>query len=98
VSTIVWRGTLLVTTTGGVMDNGTDRSRSGPQPDPDPHVSSVPLPTEDGDEVVIAQQNVGPGNRVGAGEFKRPGEASDHKDPATAAEEQDELDSEVPVE
>lgn len=86
------------------MENGTDRSNTDRHDatdrhdDPDPRVSSVPLPTEDGEEVVIAQQNVGPGNRVGAGEFKRPGEASDHKDPATAAEEQEQLDSEAPVE
>jgi len=64
----------------------------------DPRVSSVPLTTEDGSEVVIAQQNVGPGNRVGAGEFKKSDETSSHKSPSTAAAEQEELESEAPVE
>ncbi len=64
----------------------------------DPRVSSVPLTTEGGSEVVIAQQNVGPGNQVGAGEFKPSDETSSHKSPGTAAEEQEELESEVPVE
>ena len=77
------------------MSDTSDRSTDQ---EPDPRVSTVPLTTEDGDEIVISQQNAGPGNRVGAGEFKRPGEASDHKDPATAAEQQEELDSEAPVE
>lgn len=64
----------------------------------DPRVSSVPLTTEDGSEVVIAQQNVGPGNRVGAGEFKKSDETSSHKSPSTAAAEQEALESEAPVE
>jgi hypothetical protein len=38
--------------------------------EPDPRVSTVPLDTEDGGEVVIEQQNAGPGNQVGGGEFK----------------------------
>ena len=33
-------------------------------------VSSLPLDTEDGGTVVITQQNVGPANQVGGGEFK----------------------------
>lgn len=61
-------------------------------------VSSVPLKTEDGDTVVIAQQNVGPGQQVGAGEFKRDEEASSHKSPERAAEEQDRLDDELDAE
>ena len=32
-------------------------------------VRSEPLDTDDGGQVVIAQQNVGPGNEVGEGEF-----------------------------
>jgi hypothetical protein len=75
-----------------------DPERTADESEPDPRVSTVPLPTEDGDEVVISQQNVGPGNMVGAGEFKRPGESSVDKDPATAAEEQAELEEESPVE
>jgi hypothetical protein len=78
------------------MSDSPDRSTE--EFEADPRVSTVPLTTEDGDEVVISQQNVGPGNVVGAGEFKRPGEASVDKDPATAAEEQDELEAEAPVE
>jgi hypothetical protein len=79
------------------MSDAPDRS-SEQSEEPDPRVSSVPLPTEDGDEVVISQQNAGPGNRVGAGEFKRGGEVSVDKDPATAAEEQEELEADAPVE
>jgi hypothetical protein len=73
------------------------------EPDPeipeerDPRVSSIPLDTEDGDQVVIEQQNVGPGNQVGAGEFKRSGETAFHKDPGDAAEEQKRLDEQVPA-
>lgn len=33
-------------------------------------VTTVPLDTDDGGTVVIAQQNAGPGNQVGGGEFK----------------------------
>ena len=33
-------------------------------------VSSIPLDTEDGGTVVITQQNLGPANQVGGGEFK----------------------------
>ena len=65
---------------------------------PDPRVSTVPLETEDGDQVVIQQQNVGPGNQVGAGEFKRSGETAVQRDPAEAAEEQAQLESEAPIE
>jgi len=61
-------------------------------------VSSIPLETEDGETVVIAQQNVGPGQQVGAGEFKRDEEASSHKPPEQAAHEQDQLDDELDAE
>jgi hypothetical protein len=51
---------------------------------------TVPLEDEDGNEVVICQQNVGPGNEVGQGEFPHP--ATPPKDPADAAREQESLD------
>ena len=64
---------------------------------PDPRVSTLPLETEDGDEVVIQQQNVGPGNQVGAGEFKRSENTAVERDPADAAAEQARLEAEAPV-
>ena len=64
---------------------------------PDPRVSTVPLDTEDGDQVVIQQQNAGPGNQVGAGEFKPSDEAADRKDPGVAAEEQERLEEQAPI-
>jgi hypothetical protein len=65
--------------------------------DHDPRVSTVPLDTDDGGTVVIEQQNVGPGQQVGAGEFKEPGTSSRHKRPETAAAEQDALERDAPV-
>jgi hypothetical protein len=61
----------------------------------DPRVSTVPLTTDDGDEVVISQQNVGPGNQVGRGEFETNGPAAHHRTAAEAADEQDRLDREL---
>jgi hypothetical protein len=58
-------------------------------------VRSIPLDTEDGGQVVIEQQNVGPGNQVGGGEFKN---AARKKDPRTAAEEQSRLERDAPIE
>jgi hypothetical protein len=63
----------------------------------DPRVSTIPLDTEDGDEVVIEQQNAGPGQQVGAGEFKPSDETSVHKDPGDAAAEQERLEREAPI-
>jgi hypothetical protein len=60
-------------------------------------VSTVPLTTEDGDEVVIQQQNVGPGNQVGAGEFKQSDETAFHRDPEQAADEQRRLEARAPI-
>jgi hypothetical protein len=57
-------------------------------------VSSIPLDTEDGGTVVIEQQNVGPDNQVGGGEFK---DAKLGKTPDEAAAEQDRLESEAPI-
>ena len=64
---------------------------------PDPRVSTLPLDTEDGDEVVIQQQNAGPGNQVGSGEFKTSAETADQKDPRVAAEQQQQLEEEAPA-
>jgi hypothetical protein len=63
----------------------------------DPRVSTVPLDTDDGGTVVIHQQNAGPGQQVGAGEFKEPGRASRHKRPEEAAAEEAALEREAPV-
>jgi hypothetical protein len=51
---------------------------------------TVPLEDEDGNEVVICQQNVGPDNEVGAGAPAHP--ATPPKDPGEAAREQRDLD------
>jgi hypothetical protein len=58
-------------------------------------VRSIPLDTEDGGQVVIEQQNVGPANQVGGGEFKR---GSYHKTPEQAADEQAALERDAPIE
>ena len=60
----------------------------------DPSVCSEPVPTEDGGEVVICQQNVGPGNQVGAGEYKR-GDVG--RTPDEARDEQEQLEEEAPI-
>ena len=61
----------------------TDEARREPE-----EVRSVELEDDDGNPVVIAQQNAGPGNQVGEGEFKEPHAP---KDPGDAAEEQSQL-------
>jgi hypothetical protein len=58
-------------------------------------VSSIPLDTEDGGTLVISQQNVGPDNQVGGGEYKN---ATDGKTPEEAALEQRLLQARAPVE
>jgi uncharacterized sporulation protein YeaH/YhbH (DUF444 family) len=73
------------------------KRRRGAEPRPDPRVSTVPLPTEDGGEVVIQQQNVGADNQVGAGEFKQSDETALHRDPAEAAEAQERLEERAPT-
>jgi hypothetical protein len=57
----------------------------------DPEVSSIPLDTDDGRQVVIVQQNTGPGNQVGGGEFKN----TRGRSVEDAAAQQEELDEEV---
>jgi hypothetical protein len=63
---------------------------TGPNDGDDVDVRSIVLYDDDGNEVVIEQQNVGPGNEVGGGEFPDPDEPP--KDPGEAAAEQAELD------
>lgn len=67
----------------------------------DPHdnedekaVRSIPLDTEDGGTVVIEQQNVGPDNQLGGGEFKN---ADRQKSSGEAAQEQEQLEREAPI-
>ena len=74
------------------------KRETGAEPRPDPRVSTVPLTTEDGSEVVIQQQNVGPNNQVGAGEFKQSDETALHRDPEDAAEVQERLEARAPTE
>jgi uncharacterized protein (TIGR02246 family) len=57
-------------------------------------VRSEPVTTDDGEEVVIRQQNVGPGNQVGGGEFKN---VEGGKSPDEAAAEQEALAREAPT-
>lgn len=56
----------------------------------DPDVHTIALEDEDGNEVVLEQQNVGPGNQVGQGEFPDP--RTPPKSVRRSADEQDELD------
>jgi hypothetical protein len=57
-------------------------------------VCSEPVETEYGEEVVVCQQNTGPGSQVGGGEFKNVdrGKTADE-----AAEEQEELERDAPT-
>ena len=73
------------------------KGKRGVEPRPDPRVSTVPLTTDDGSEVVIQQQNVGPDNQVGGGEFKQSDETALHRDPEDAAEEQERLEARAPI-
>jgi hypothetical protein len=66
-----------------------DADNARPENAGDLSVQSVPLDTEDGEQVVIEQQNVGPGSQVGGGEFKN---TDDQKTPEEAAVEQEQLD------
>jgi hypothetical protein len=56
---------------------------------PKSDVCSEPVEMENGETVVICQQNVGPGNQVGGGEFKNVAEG---RTPEEAARDQAELD------
>ena len=47
--------------------------------------------------MVIQQQNVGPGNQIGAGEFKQSDETAVERDPEDAADEQQRLEDRAPI-
>jgi len=52
-------------------ENGVRKEPHPKEPDPDERaVTSEPIDTEDGGTVVVQQQNVGPANQLGGGEFK----------------------------
>jgi hypothetical protein len=57
-------------------------------------VTSEPVEMEDGRSFRIQQQNVGPANQAGGGEFKNVG----HRRPEDAALEQLELEKDAPIE
>jgi uncharacterized protein (TIGR02246 family) len=57
-------------------------------------VRSEPVVTEEGEEIVLRQQNVGPGSQVGGGEFKN---VDRGKTPDEAADEQRKLAREAPT-
>lgn len=59
----------------------------------DRDTETIPLETEDGEMVVIHQQNSGPGNQVGGGEYKN----SSGRTVDEAAAEQSELEDEAPT-
>ncbi len=61
------------TTDNGDNADNADNADDHDEPDPDARMySTVPLECEDGSTVVIRQQNVGPGNELGGGEFPDP--------------------------
>ena len=62
--------------------------------DNDEEFCSEPVELEDGEQVVICQQNTGPGNQIGGGEFKN---TSRGKRAEEAALEQLELEREAPI-
>src|SRR5690606_15379906 len=74
-----------------------DADPSDPDADHDPAVSTIPLDTEDGEQVVIEQQNAGPGQQVGTGEFKEDDDVALHKSPESAADDQRRLEDEAPT-
>ena len=65
-----------------------DERNDSDGPVEDPAVESEPIDKEDGGTVVIRQQNAGPGNQVGGGEFKNPDRG---KSPEEAEADQEEL-------
>jgi hypothetical protein len=70
-------------------------SRTSQDPHEDAGVCSEPVEVEDGEPVVVCQQNTGPGNQVGAGgEFKR-GDVRRTTEQAPA--EQDQSEGDTPI-
>jgi hypothetical protein len=80
------------------MSGDRDPSEGAVEPEHDERqVQSIPLDTEDGGTVVIEQQNAGPGQQVGAGEYKQTDEVSARKSPDQAADEQAALEQAAPT-
>jgi hypothetical protein len=79
-----------------VMSNNATNPGSQQEED-DRAVTSEPVPTDDGGEVELHQQNAGPGNQVGAGEFKTSEDTSFHKTGDQAAAEEAQLEEEAPT-
>ena len=74
-------------------ESSNDNTPSAQELEDEKAVSSVPLDTDDGDTVVIEQQNMGGVQQVGGGEFKNKlGRTVEQ-----AAAEQDELEREAPI-
>jgi hypothetical protein len=73
---------------------GVAKTNTKTQPTPAPEDTgpcTIPLEDEDGNVVVICQENVGTDNEVGGGEYPDP--TSPPKDPGQAAAEQRALDN-----
>lgn len=82
-------------TRGGPMAGSRQHSRGRAEvPQDEMSVTSVPLDTEDGGQVVIRQENAGPGRQVGGGEFKN---VTGGRSPEEADRAQRRLDEEAPV-
>ncbi len=75
-------------------DRSYDPTRAAQVAEDEKAVRSIPLDTEDGGTVVIEQQNVGPANQVGGGEYKG---ARSRKCVDQAAAEQRELQTTAPL-
>jgi hypothetical protein len=62
--------------------------------EPKSDVCSEPVELENGETVVVCQQNVGPDNQVGGGEFKN---VENGRTPEDAAREQADLEQRSPT-
>jgi hypothetical protein len=85
---------LAATRPGRIWQRANGHSSYMSETEDDRAVSTVPLDTEDGGTVVISQQNVGPANEIGGGEFKN---TTGRKTPEQAADEQYLLQGDAPV-
>jgi hypothetical protein len=75
-------------------DDQRNRGLSADEVEDEKAVRSIPLDTEDGGTVVIEQQNVGPANQLGGGEFKN---VYGQKSPDQAEAEQERLEEDAPL-
>ena len=76
------------------QQHGDEQQRTAEEAADERAVRSIELDTEDGGTVVIEQQNVGPANQVGGGEFKN---VHGQKSPDVAAAEQAALQRDAPI-